>query len=120
MIPKNASEEELNKIGISEQQANIIEYYDKSYVLSDEKKSVAKIVKIPSEDNNSHTVIYYIKHGRGQLFDPYGIDMNKTKAFDFQFKKVDEEIFKNYSKYLSTRREIYLISARRSFINKGY
>jgi hypothetical protein len=46
--------------------------------------------------------------------------MNKAKAFDFQFKKVDNEIFDNYSKYLSTRREVYLISARRSFINKGY
>lgn len=51
---------------------------------------------------------------------PYGMDMYKTKAFDFQFKKVDSEIFNNYCKYLSTRREVYLISARRSFINKGY
>jgi len=120
MVIKNATEEELNSMGILQQQDNTTYFYDKAYNLCDEKKAVAKIVKIPSETNESHSVVYYIKHGRGQLFDPYGIDMNKAKAFDFQFKKADNEIFDNYSKYLSTRREVYLISARRSFINKGY
>lgn len=120
MVIKNATEKELNDMGISQQQENTTYFYDKAYNLCDEKKAVAKMVKIPAETNESHSTIYYIKHGRGQLFDPYGMDMYKIKAFDFQFKKVDSEIFNSYCKYLSTRREVYLISARRSFINKGY
>ena len=119
MISKSISHQELKDIGIEMPQENLVAYYDKSGKDCEEDRAVAKIVQINNE-NNSIVTSYHVKHGRGQLFDPYGLDMNKTKAFDFQFRKVDKEIFESYSKYLQTRREIYLISARRLFINKGY
>jgi hypothetical protein len=61
-----------------------------------------------------------VKHGRGELFDPYGMDMNKINAYNFQFKKVDKSIFESYVQYLRSRREIFLTQARRAFINKGF
>ncbi len=120
MIDKKANQEELSAIGITTAKQNIVFYYDKAGKICDEDRAVSKAVQIPAEDGENVATSYYVKHGRGQVFDPYGIDMHKTNAYNFQFKKVDEEIFTNYSKYLSTRREIYLISARRAFINKGY
>lgn len=121
MISKSATNQELKDIGIQEPIKNIVSLYDKYGKSCDEENSaVAKTVQISSENKDALVVAYYVKHGRGQLFDPYGLDMNKTKAFDFQFRKVDKEIFESYFKYLQTRREVYLISARRLFINKGY
>lgn len=121
MISKSATQQELKDIGIEQPIQNIVSLYDKyGKLCEEENKSVAKTVQISSENKETVLTTYYVKHGRGQLFDPYGLDMNKTKAFDFQFRKVDKEIFEAYSKYLQTRREVYLISARRLFINKGY
>ena len=120
MVQKSIDQEQLSEMGITAPKQNLVFYRDKAGKSCDEDKAVAKIVQIATEDGKDVTLAYYVKHGRGQVFDPYGIDMHKTNAYNFQFKKVDEEIFTNYNKYLSTRREIYLISARRAFINKGY
>jgi hypothetical protein len=119
MVNKVASEQELKEIGIGVPRQNLVFYYDKAGKACPEDKSVAKVVQIASEDNDDVTITYHVKHGRGQLFDPYGIDMNKTNAFDFQFKKVDKNIYDDYYKYLTTRREYYLTTARRAYINKG-
>lgn len=120
MIQKSIEQQELSEIGISAPRQNLVFHYDKTGKICDEDRAVAKIIQIATENEKNVALSYYVKHGRGQVFDPYGIDMHKTNAYNFQFKKVDEDIFNNYKKYLSTRREIYLISARRAFINKGY
>jgi hypothetical protein len=120
MVQKSIDQEQLSEMGIEAPKQLVTKYYDKSGKICEQDRAVAKVVELPDEDNKNTVLSYYVKHGRGQVFDPYGIDMHKTNAYNFQFKKVDEEIFTNYNKYLSTRREIYLISARRAFINKGY
>lgn len=119
MVSKTATEQELTSIGITTPRQNLVSYYDKTGKSCNEDKAVAKVVQIATEDGMDVTITYHVKHGRGQLFDPYGIDMNKTNAFDFQFKKVDKDIFDNYTKYLNTRREYFLTTARRAYINKG-
>jgi hypothetical protein len=119
MVSKSATEQELQTIGITAPRQNLIFHYDKAGKICNEDKAVAKAVQIATEDGKDVTVTYHVKHGRGQLFDPYGIDMNKTNAFDFQFKKVDKDIFDSYTKYLTTRREYFLTTARRSYISKG-
>jgi hypothetical protein len=119
MVSKSATEQELQTIGITAPRQNLVFHYDKTGKVCNEDKAVVKIVQIAAEDGKDVTVTYHVKHGRGQLFDPYGMDMNKTNAFDFQFKKVDKSIYDDYYKYLTTRREYFLTTARRSFINKG-
>lgn len=120
MVNKAINQEELSAIGIEMPKENTVLYYDKAGNPCEADRAVAKSTELQAEEGKSPVTVYYVKHGRGQVFDPYGIDMHKTNAYNFQFKKVDQEIFINYIKYLSTRREIYLISARRAFINKGY
>ena len=120
MISKNVSKEELQQINVRESINNINNFYDKAGRPCLESKAVAKTVEMTTDDGKGTATYYFIKHGRGQLFDPYGIDMNKTNAFDFKFVKVDKNIYNEYYKYLQTRREVHLTGARRLYISKGY
>lgn len=113
MVRKNSTEKELEEIGIVNEKPKT-EYLDKTGKVCNENFGIIKIVGF----KNSKT--YYIKYRRGELFDPYGMDERKAQASDTKYKKVDEEIFKSYLKYLSSRRYVYLSEARRSFINKGF
>lgn len=54
---------------------------------------------------------HYVKFGRGEIFDPHGIDKNKTSKFEF--RKVKKSIFDNYKEYLLSRRDVFLVRARR-------
>lgn len=120
MVAKNSSPEELNKIGISETR-DAVSFKDKTGKNCDERDGVAKIVQFASEtDNEKVNHFYYVKHRRGQLFDPYGVDALKANAQDTRYKKVDEYIFNKYNDYLKTRRETFLLEAKREFIRKGY
>lgn len=82
-------------------------------IVENEKEAVAKIANV--EDKK----VYYIKYGRGEIFDPWGIDRNKQNSFVFSLRKANEEIFNLYIEYLKTRREVFLTRARRLFINLG-
>lgn len=112
--------ENLEGLSIPEEDTVEVKFLDKTGTEGSEKTGVAKIVTLHNKENDKITLLYYVKHGRGELFDPYGMDMNKTNAYNFQFKKVDKSIFENYTHYLKTRREIFLTQARRAFINKGF
>ena len=96
-----------------------VQYIDKTGQLGQEQNAVAKITKLHNKEEDRIVVSYYIKNGRGMLFDPYGMDMNKLNAYNFQFKKVDEKIYSQYIQYLKTRRSIFLTYAQRDFQNKG-
>jgi hypothetical protein len=112
--------ENLQGLRIPEEDAVESTYVDKTGEPCKEIEAVAKIIELHNKEDNRITSNYYVKHGRGDLFDPYGMDMNKTNAYNFQFKKVDRSIFEKYVEYLKTRREVFLIQARRAFINKGF
>jgi hypothetical protein len=112
--------ENLNGLLIPETDELINEYIDKTGNISDEKDAVAKIAKINNKEDNRSTMNYYVKCGRGMVFDPYGMDMNKLNSYNFQFKKVDQKIYSQYIQYLKTRRSIFLTYAQRDFTNRGY
>jgi hypothetical protein len=97
-----------------------VTYVDKTGNECVERDAVAKISQLHNKEDNRLINNYYVKYGRGLIFDPYGMDMNKSNAYNFQFKKVDESIYNSYVDYLKTRREIFLTSARRAFTNRGY
>ena len=84
-----------------------VEYINTSgQSIKDQNGSVAKIQTVDNKSN------YYVKFGRGEIFDPYGIDKNKISTF--QFRKVSESVYKNYIEYLKSRREVFLTRARRN------
>jgi len=114
MVRKNASNKELQNIGIKIKESKVT-YLDKKGLQCGEPGSVVRISELQNGDN-----IYYIKYYRGELFDPYGIDERKIDALDIRYRKVDKYIFDSYVKYLNTRRTAYLSEARRDFIRKGY
>jgi hypothetical protein len=114
MVNKNHEQEELNNIGVVQSEIAIV-YYDKtSKTINEERDAVAKIVNTDGKETP------YIKFRRGQLFDPYGVDALKLNARDNKYKKVDMDLFLVYKKYLETRREVFLLQAKRDFIKKGY
>ena len=69
-------------------------------------------------DNNGYKT-YYIKFGRGDLFDPLGADTGKHTRPYFDFKKVSEPVFEYYMQYLTTEDIIFLTRARRSLMERN-
>lgn len=112
--------ESLTGLVIPETDEVVTQFIGKTGELSEEHNSVAKITKLHNKENNNTVINYYVKHGRGMLFDPYGMDANKINAYNFQFKKVNENIYSQYIQYLKTRRSMFLTYAQREFQNKGY
>ena len=66
-------------------------------------------------ENGEYTT-YYIKYGRGDLFDPFGADKNMHSRPYFNFRKVKEEVYAYYLEYLTKRDRIFLTRARRSLM----
>ena len=63
---------------------------------------------------------FYIKYGRGELLDPYQADSSYTtsrsRANLYKFKKVSQEAFENYNKYLESKNRLFFTRARRSLM----
>lgn len=114
MIHKNVPDSDLEKIGAIRAKDSVT-YFDKSGKKCTEKTAVAKTI-----ENGAGVTTYYVKHRRGEVFDPYGIDELKSQALDTRYKKVNESVFNNYKKYLDTRRGIYLLDAKREFIRGNF
>lgn len=112
--------ESLAGIAVPETDEIITQFIDKVGQLTEEQNAVAKITKLHNKENERFIINYYIKHGRGMLFDPYGMDANKINAYNFQFKKVDHNIYSQYVQYLKTKRSLFLTYAQREFKDKGF
>ena len=78
-------------------------------VPEDSKHVYAKKVTNDTTGNNA----FFVKTGRGRLFDPWGTYANKINSFEFLLKRVSDAVFRNYVKYLDTRNGRFLISAER-------
>jgi len=60
---------------------------------------------------------FYVKYGRNEILDPYQTDSSyagsRRQTHIYKFKKVSEETFDNYKKYLETKNRIFFTKARR-------
>ena len=78
----------------------------------EERSAIAKFIK-----SSDGSLRFYIKYGRNELLDPHQTDSShaSTRRHDhiYKFKKVSEETFNNYKKYLTTKNRIYFTKARR-------
>ena len=57
----------------------------------------------------------HVKFFRGKMFDPQGVDANKTKLAEY--RKVDEDTFNLYIDYLKTKNGESLIRAERRYVH---
>jgi len=56
---------------------------------------------------------FFVKTGRGRLFDPWGTYASKANSIEFPLKKVSENVYRNYMTYLKTRNGRFLTTAER-------
>lgn len=91
-------------------------YFDKNgKITSHPESSVAKI----SESSDSDKKAYYVKYGRGELLDPHHIDSSmQIKRSYYTLKKVDQQIFDSYIKFLKTKNRLYFTKARRLLMER--
>jgi hypothetical protein len=88
-------------------------------VEKDGSKSYAKRVNktnVGTEDNAKSTT-YYVKFGRGRIFDPWGTYADRTRTGDWDWRKVGPSVFEQYYKYLKTRSTRHLTQAERMIID---
>jgi hypothetical protein len=105
---RTKEEQELADMGIPDPDKREEFFYGTGGVREDSERSAfVKVIRINDKDT------YFIKYGRGDLFDPYGIDREKTNRPYYKFKKVSTAIFKHYMTYLETEKRIYLTRAKR-------
>ena len=68
------------------------------------------------QNKSSEKLTYYVKHGKGTLFDPWGMYEGREKQVNWKFKKVTDEVFDFYMRYLKTRNTNFLAQAERRTI----
>lgn len=56
---------------------------------------------------------HYIKYNRGEIVDPHHVDFNSRNNSNSIFRKVSDETFSNYRKFLETKNVLYFTMARR-------
>lgn len=112
------TKDNLDYLNLPDEEKEVHRFINKQGNLTEnEKEAVAKVVERYSDKKMTST--YFIKHGRGQLVDPYGMDGMHINKMEFKFRPVVKEVYDDYVKYLSTRREVFLTSARRSYLSRG-
>ena len=81
----------------------------------DNLKCYAK--KIEKQKGVETSTIYYVKFGRGRIFDPWGTFAGRERSADLEWKRVASTVFNQYIKYLSTRNTRHLTQAERMSID---
>lgn len=77
----------------------------------DGQKCYAK--KVMKRRGSEVSTTYYLKFGRGRIFDPWGTHSGREKSADLEWKRVASTVFDKYCKYLGTRSTRHLTLAER-------
>ena len=73
--------------------------------------------RIEKEIDSKVSSTYYLKFGRGKIFDPWGTYAGRQKTGDWDWKKVSFSVWSRYIKYLATRNSRHLTHAERMIID---
>tara|TARA_Y100000296_G_C5179860_1_gene263080 strand:- start:9052 stop:9390 length:339 start_codon:yes stop_codon:yes gene_type:complete len=82
-------------------------FFGKDGTVTTNDKGLAKVVRLADKDT------FYLKHGRGEILDPYSIDTFRHNGPSFKFKRVSQASFDAYMRYLNTHNRLYFTQARR-------
>jgi|TARA_R110000851_G_scaffold31375_2_gene84915 hypothetical protein len=86
-------------------------FYDKAGKETEESQAVAKEVSTLL-NHEDFSVQQFILYGRGEILDPHGIDTRCNRRL-YQYKKVAQDAFDSYIKYLKSKNVTYFTRARR-------
>ena len=78
----------------------------------DGEKTFAKEILKQSEQIDS--ISYYVLFKESAMVDPWGDDCSLRNIRDYRFKRIPEQCFKFYIKYLKTRIVRHLATAKRN------
>ena len=79
---------------------------------------LAKYAKrLEKEQGSDVSSIYYLKFGRGKIFDPWGTYAGRQKTGDWDWKKVSYSVWSRYIRYLASRNTRHLTHAERMIID---
>jgi len=81
----------------------------------DDSKCYAK--RVDKNNGSKTSTTYYLKFGRGKIFDPWGTYAGRERSADFGWRKVASIVFDQYHKYLKTRVSRHLTQAERMIID---
>jgi len=81
----------------------------------DDKNCYAK--RLQKEQGSDVSSIYYLKFGRGKIFDPWGTYAGRQKTGDWDWKKVSYSVWSRYIRYLASRNTRHLTHAERMIID---
>lgn len=106
------NDDELKDIGIPDPVSIEVCYLDKNG-----KTAKGKDDAYAFSSNAGGHVTYFIKYSRGELCDPHNIQMSSPLSKKLStFKKVTEDTYKNYTRFLETRNTLYYTRARRNLM----
>ena len=107
--------EDVSGMGIPEPVTSVVKYLNKEgRDCQNERYGFVKTVSTTLPDK-SVFVKYYIRFYRGELVDPHSVDINFKSKIP-EFKKVSEDCYKLYKKYLATKNRLYFTRSRRLFM----
>jgi hypothetical protein len=106
--------EDVSDLNLPEPENIVRTYFDKNgNITSNPESSVAKVSECDEKK------VYYVKYGRGELLDPHHIDSSmQIKRSYYMMKKVNQQIFESYVKFLQTKNRLYFTKARRLLMEK--
>lgn len=81
---------------------------------NDERSAYIKTISTTMPDK-SVFVKHYVRFYRGELVDPHATDSNLKSKIP-EFKKVSEDCYKFYLKYLNTKNRLYFTRSRRLYM----
>ena len=107
--------EDVSDLKLPKGYETVVEFFGEKCKQVKADISLAKSVAT-SLNYENHSIQYFIRVGRGEILDPYGVDSGYTKSklsTMYKFKKVSKEAFKSYQNYLKTKNRIHFTKARR-------
>lgn len=107
--------EDISHLNLPDPGTVAISFIGKDGAEVDEKQGLVKIVEC-SYDHENVSTKYYIMYGRGEIIDPYQADFRHSRkklATMYKYRKVSDQCFKLYKKYLETKNRIHFTQARR-------
>lgn len=107
--------EDVSGLNIPEPVKSKVEYLNKeARDCKDERHAYIKKISTTMPDK-SIFVKHYIRFYRGELVDPHATDSN-LKSKTPEFKKVSEDCYNFYLRYLSTKNRLYFTRSRRLYM----
>lgn len=89
-----------------------IYYSDRGKECLDGEHAFAK--QVTKTSDQIEALSHFILCKTNTFVDPWGDDFSRRRIREYSFKKVSQDAFEAYLKYLKTREQRYLIIARRN------